>query len=135
MFFVWAARLSLLFGITFVGVTALTIGLWLANQNPVTNPVTGLGYFTLGAFIITTGFVVQLRAPEHKIDGVQQAVIGFLALGVAGLIGERVEPLTGSLLSLVASAILVALHPARREFFRTGTHPSPRLYGAFWVPK
>src|SRR5919108_4251076 len=86
-----------------------------------------LGFFGLGAIIITTGFVVQLRAPEHKIAGVQQATIGLLALGVAGLIGGRVEPLTGSLLSLVASEILVALHPARREFFEVGTRPSPRL--------
>ena len=90
IFFIWAAILSLLFGNTFVGVTALTIGLWLSNQNPVTNPEADLGYFTLGAFIITTGFVVQLRTPEHKIDGVQQAVFGLLALGVAGLIGGRV---------------------------------------------
>jgi len=97
------------------------------NQNPDTNPVTDLGFFALGAVIITTGFVVQLRAPEHKIAGIQQAVIGLLALGVAGLIGGRVEPLTGSLISLVASAILVLLHPARREFFKAGTRLSPRL--------
>jgi len=126
-FFAWAAILTVLFGITFGGVTILTIVLWLVNRNPVTNPVTDLGFFALGAIIITTGFVVQLWAPEHKISGLQQAVIGLLALGVAGLIGRRVEPLTGSLLSLVATAILVALHPARREFFKLGTRPSPRL--------
>jgi len=126
-FFAWAAILSLLFGITFVGVTVLTIGLWLANRNPDTNPVTDLGFFALGAVIITTGFVVQLRAPEHKVAGLQQAVIGLLALGVGGLIGGRVEPLTGSLISLVATAILVALHPARRELFKLGTRPSLRL--------
>ena len=85
-FFVWAAILSLLFGITFVGVTVLAIGLWLVNQNPLTNPVSDLGFFALGAVIIASGFVVQLRRPERKIAGVQQAVIGLLALGVAGLI-------------------------------------------------
>lgn len=126
-FFAWATILSLLFGVTFVGVTFLTIGLWLANDNPDTNPVTDLGFFALGAVIIATGFVVQLRTPEHKIAGLQQAVIGLLALGVAGLIGGRVEPLTGSLVSLVAAAILVDLHPARREFFKLGTRLSPRL--------
>ncbi|HEX6383587.1 MAG TPA: hypothetical protein VF177_02850 [Anaerolineae bacterium] len=126
-FYVWAVILSLLSGILFAGVTILTIGLWLVNQNPYTTPVTDLGFFALGAIIITTGFVVQLRAPERKIAGVQQAVIGLLALGVAGLIGGRVEPLTGSLLFLVATAILVALHPARREFFKVGAHLSPRL--------
>ena len=126
-FFAWAAILSVLFGVTFVGVTILTIVLWLMNQNSDTNPVTDLGFFALGAVIITTGFVVQLWSPEHKIAGLQQAVIGLLALGVAGLIGGRIEPLTGSLLSLAASAILVALHPAHREFFKVKTHLSPRL--------
>lgn len=126
-FFVWAAILSLLSGITFVGVTVLTIGLWLAGQNPYTNPVTDLGFFALGAVIITTGFVVQLRCPERKISGLQQATIGLLALGISGLVGGRIEPLTGSLVFLVATAILVALHPVRREFFRLGTRPSPRL--------
>ncbi|MGB3635442.1 MAG: hypothetical protein WA982_15475 [Rubrobacteraceae bacterium] len=126
-FFVWAAVLSLLSGITFVGVTVLTVGLWLAGQNPDTNPVVDLGFFALGAVIITTGFVVQLRAPERKISGLQQAAVGLLALGAAGLVGGRIEPLTGSLLLLVATAILVALHPARQEFFRAGTRLSPRL--------
>lgn len=126
-FFVWATILSLLFGVTFIGVTALTIWLWLAGRNSDTNPVTDLGFFALGAVIIATGFAVQLVAPERGISGVQQAAIGLLALGVAGLIGGRVEPFTGSLLFLVATAILVALHPVRREFFKIGPRPSPRL--------
>lgn len=125
-FFVWAAILSLSLGITFIGVTLLTIGLWLANQNADTNPITDLGFFVLGAIIIATGFVVQLRAPERRIAGVQQAIIGILALGIAGLIGGRIEPFSGSLL-LVASAILVALHPARGKFFKISTRLSPRL--------
>jgi hypothetical protein len=126
-FFGWAVMLSLLSGILFIGVTVLTIAMWLANQNPYTTPVTDLGFFALGAIIITTGFVVQLRRPEHNIVGLQQAVIGLLALAVAGLTGRRVEPLTGALLFLAATAILVALHPARREFFKIGTRLSPRL--------
>lgn len=126
-FFVWTAILSLSLGITFVGVTVLTIGMWLVNENPYTTPVTDLGFFALGVIIIGTGFAVQLRAPERKIAGVQQAVIGILALGVAGLVGGRVEPFTGSLLFLIASALLVALHPARREFFKVNRGISPRL--------
>jgi len=119
-FFIWAAILSLTFGILFIGVTALTIGMWLANQNALTTPVSDLSFFALGAIIVGIGFAVQLRVPERKIAGVQQAVLGLLALGVAGLIGNRVEPLVGSLLFLLAAAILAALHPARREFFKLG---------------
>ena len=123
-FLVWAAILALLVGITFVGVTILTIGMWLANQNADTNPVVDLGFFALGAIIVAVGFAVQLRAAERRIAGVQQAVVGLIALGVAGLIGARIEPLVGAVILLVASAILVALHPARRGFFRVGTRPS-----------
>ncbi len=119
-FFIWAAILSLVFALLFIGVTALTIGLWLANQNALTTPVSDLSFFALGAIIVGIGFAVQLRAPERKIAGVQQAVLGLLALLVAGLIGNRVEPLVGSLLFLVAAAILAALHPARRTFFKLG---------------
>jgi len=119
-FFIWAAILSLVFGLLFIGVTALTIGMWLANQNALTTPVSDLSFFALGAIITGIGFAVQLRAPERKIAGVQQAALGLLALGVAGLIGNRIEPLVGSLLFLLAAAILAALHPARREFFKLG---------------
>jgi hypothetical protein len=119
-FFIWAVILSLAFSILFIGVTALTIGLWLAHQNALTTPVSDLSFFALGAIIIGMGFAVQLRAPECKIAGVQQAVLGLLALGVAGLIGNRIEPLVGSLIFLVAAAILAALHPARRECFKLG---------------
>ncbi len=119
-FFIWTAILSLAFGILFIGVTALTIGLWLANQNALTTPVSDLSFFALGAIIVGIGFAVQLKSPERKIAGVQQAVLGLLALGVAGLIGNRIEPLVGSLLFLVAAAILAALHPARGEFFKPG---------------
>ncbi len=94
--------------------------MWLANQNALTIPVSDLSFFALGAIIIGIGFAVQLRVPERKIAGVQQAVLGLLALGVAGLIGNRIEPLVGSLSFLVAAAILAALHPARREFFKLG---------------
>lgn len=126
-FFAWAAALSLLSGLTFTGVTALTIGLWLADRNPDTTPVTDLGFFALGAVIITTGFVVQLRAPERHIAGLQQAAVGLFALGVAGLIGERIEPLTGAAILIVATAALVALHPVGHAFFALGPRPSPRL--------
>ncbi len=117
-FFIWAEILSLVFGLLFIGVTALTIGMWLAHQNAFTTPVSDLSFFALGAIIIGMGFAVQLRVPERKIAGVQQAVLGILALLVAGLIGNRIEPFVGSLLFLIAAAVLVTLHPARREFFK-----------------
>ncbi|MHB0856530.1 MAG: hypothetical protein ACYC5M_03050 [Anaerolineae bacterium] len=120
MFFAWAAILSLLFGIVFIGVTALTIGMWLAGQNAATTPVGDLSFFALGAVLIGVGLAAQLKAPERHIAGLQQALIGLLALSLGGWVGARVEPLTGGLLLLLAAAILAALHPARRALFRFG---------------
>lgn len=118
-FFVWAAILSLLFGIGFFGLTVLFIG-WFEKPYGVSTPVSELSHGALGGIIITFGLLVQLRRPEGKIAGVQQAVLGILALIITAVVAGRQEPLTMSLLFLAAVAILVALHPARREFFRLG---------------
>jgi hypothetical protein len=116
-FVVWARIWSVIFAVLFVAVTALTLGLWLTDpEYTETTPVSDLSFFALGA-VIGLGFVSQLRTPHHNIAGVQQAIIGILSLGAAGLIGNRAEPLVGSLLFLFAAAILLALHPARRDFF------------------
>lgn len=125
-FAVWAALLAALLGSLFIGVTILTVGWWLIGRNQVTTPVTDLGFFALGA-LITGGILIQLRTPARRVAGIQQAGIGLLALGVAGLIGGRIEPLTGALVLLVATTILAALHPARDQIVRLGTHISPRL--------
>jgi deazaflavin-dependent oxidoreductase (nitroreductase family) len=122
-----AAILSLLVGVTFAGVTVLTIGLWLAHRNPDTTPVTDLGFFALGFIIIGGGLASQLWAPERHVAGVQQVVLALLALGVAGLIGDRIEPLVGSLAFLLATAVLFALHPARGEVLRLGNRLSALL--------
>lgn len=126
-FFLWAAMLSLVLGILFIGTTTLTIGLWVVHKNALTTPVSDLSFFALGVIIITMGFAVQLRDPERKLAGLQQAVLGLLALGVAGLLGNRIEPLVGALVFLLAAALLVALHPACRAFFRPGAGLSAPL--------
>jgi hypothetical protein len=127
-FLTWTIILSLLVGTVFVGVTALTLRLWLAQRNHDTNPVLDLGFFALGVFVVTTGLVMQLWEPEHNIAGLQQTVIGLLALGAAGLLGRRVEPLVGAIVLLAATTIVIALHPARRQFFETRTRSSYRLF-------
>lgn len=127
VFFAWAATLSLLLGLLFVGVTALTLWLWFTHQNSDTNPVADLGFLALGGVIITLGLASQLRAPARRVAGLQQAVIGLLALGLAGLLGGRVEPFTGAVIFLAATALLAALHPARRALFALRTRPSPPL--------
>jgi len=100
---------------------------WFETPFGVSTPVSELSHGALAGIIITVGLLVQLRSPARRIAGVQQAVLGILAFLVTALIGGRQEPLQESLLFLAALAILVTLHPARREFFKPGPRLSPTL--------
>ena len=117
-FLAWAWTLALFFIVLFVGLTILTIGQWLAGQNTMTNPVTDLGFLALGGVIAGAGFAVQLTSPERHIAGLQQALIGLLALAAAGLVGGREEPFVGGLIFLLAAAILAWLHPVRGDLLK-----------------
>ncbi|HSJ83143.1 MAG TPA: hypothetical protein VLA91_04930 [Acidimicrobiia bacterium] len=120
MFRVWAAVWSIVIGVTFLGVTVLTLALWLTDPGYTeTTPVGDLSFFALGA-IIGVGLACQLRRAEQRIAGLQQAGIGILSLGGAGVIGARIEPAIGAVLLLLVVAVLVGLHPARREIFAPG---------------
>ena len=120
--------LSLLFTVGFTGLTALTVTIWVVDpRTAATNPVVDLGFFALGAVIIGGGFASQIRSPQRSIAGLQQAVIGLLCLTMAGVIGGRVEPTVGGLAFLLATAPLVALHPARRDLFAPGARVSVPL--------
>jgi hypothetical protein len=106
--------------VTFLGVTILTLALWLTDPGYMeTTPVGDLSFFALGA-IIGVGLASQLRRAEQRIAGLQQAGIGILSLGVAGVIGARIEPAIGAVLLLLVVAVLVVLHPARREILAPG---------------
>lgn len=122
--------MSIVLGLTFVIVTTLTIGIWLTDPTySETNPVVDLGFFALGAVLIGSGFAVQLRAPTRNLAGTQQAIFGSIALAVAGLLGNRVEPLAGGVVIFLAALVLAALHPARGDFFRRGRGVNPPLAG------
>lgn len=59
----------------------ITLGLgWFESVEGVAGPVTDLGYGALVGIILTMGLLVQLRAPEEKIAGVQQAALVIPAL-------------------------------------------------------
>ncbi|MEX0816878.1 MAG: hypothetical protein WD027_05500 [Gaiellales bacterium] len=112
-----AAVLVLVFGVVFFGLTSLVIG-WFESVEGVAGPVTDLGYGVLFGVILTTGPLVQLRAPERKIAGMQQATLVIPALLIGSAIASDSQNLVPALILLPCVGILLALHPAREEFLR-----------------
>jgi hypothetical protein len=125
-FNLWAALLVAVLGVAFFGFTSLVIA-WFAEVEGVAGPVTDLGYGVLVGIIETTGLLVQLRSPERKIAGVQQALLVIPALVIGSAIASDSQNLVPALVLLPAIGILLALHPARAEFLRRGAAPSRTL--------
>jgi hypothetical protein len=115
----WAAILVAVFGVVFFGLTSLVIA-WFEDVEGVAGPVTDLGYGVLFGIILTAGLIVQLRGPERKIAGVQQAFLVIPALVVGSATASDSQDLVPALILLPAIGILLGLHPAREEFFRRG---------------
>lgn len=123
---VWATVLTALLGVLFAGLTAATLALWATDPAYTeTNPVVDLAFFSLGGILVTAGLASQIRAP--RIAGLQQAAVALAVLSVAGGLGGRVEPLVGPLVLLAAAALLVVLHPDRRQLLAAGAGVSRPL--------
>lgn len=113
---VLAGGLGLGLGVLFVGLTLLTIAVWAADPDSAeTNPVVDLGFFALGGLIIAVGFGSRLREPERHAAGIEQALVGLVALSTAGALAGRVEPFWLGLALVVLGLVTVVLHPARAE--------------------
>ena len=78
-FLAWVGVVTATLGIMFFGLTSLVLGWFEAEDGPMI-PLTYLGYGALVGILITGGVVVQLRASERRIAGVQQATLGSLTL-------------------------------------------------------
>jgi hypothetical protein len=118
-FIVWVGLATVMIGIGFFGLTSLVIA-WFGSNQGVANPVTDLGYGALIGILITGGLLVQLRAPERKIAGLQQAALAALALLISDPLAGDNQNLVPGLIVLATVGIAVVLHPARREFLAGG---------------
>jgi len=84
------------------------------------NQVLDVGWGVVFGLVFPIGLLSQLRRPEQRIAGVQQTAVVALALALAAAAGQsgRYFALAGGI--AVASAVLLALHPARRTFLTRG---------------
>lgn len=125
-FLAWVGVVTATLGIIFFGLTSLVLGWFEAEDGPII-PVTDLGYGALVGIIITGGLLVQLRASERRIAGVQQAALGSFALLISAPLASDTQNVAPGLIALAAIAVAIAMHPARGEFFRAGARFSPAL--------
>lgn len=125
-FTAWAVVLVLVFGVGFFGLITLVIG-WFESREGVAGPVTDLGYGALVGVILTGGLLSQLRAPERRIAGLQQASLVIPALVIGSTIARDSQNLIPAVILVPALGILLALHPARDEFLTRGVVASPVL--------
>lgn len=126
-FTAWAAILVLLFGVMFFGVTSLALA-WFQPLEGVAGPVTELGYGALVGIILTVGLASQLRAPERRIAGVQQAALVVPALLAGSALAADTQNVEAAAIVFVGIGILLLLHPARAEFLRRGASLSRPLF-------
>lgn len=119
-FVAWVGISTATIGIGSFGLTSLVIA-WFGRNQGVANPVTELGYGALIGILITGGMLVQLRAPEGKIAGLQQAALAALALLISSPLAGDDQNLVPGVIALAIVGIAAALHPARREFLAPGT--------------
>lgn len=122
----WAAVLVLVLGVGFFGLVSLGLG-WFEDVEGVAGPVTDLGYGALFGIVLTMGLLVQLRAPERKIAGLQQAALVIPALLIGSALASDSQNVVPAVILVPALGILLALHPAREELLRRGAAFSPAL--------
>ena len=91
------------------------------------NQVLDVGWGAVFGVVVPLGLLTQLRRPERRIAGIQQTVVVAFALALAGAAGRSwwYLALAGGI--AVASAVLLALHPARQTFLARGRQLEPMM--------
>jgi hypothetical protein len=119
----------------FVALASLTINFGLIDLvdgftgyvDQARNQILDVGWGAVFGVILPLGLLTQLRRPERRIAGIQQTAVVASALALAGAAGQKGWYLALAGGVAVASAVLLALHPARQTFLARGRHPEPTM--------
>jgi hypothetical protein len=84
------------------------------------NQVLDVGWGAVFGVILPLGLLSQLRRPERRIAAIQQTAVVALALALAAAAGQNWWYLALAGGVALASAVLLALHPARQTFLTRG---------------
>lgn len=115
-FLILIGLLGLFAGLLLFGLPLTVIG-WFESSDGGIHRIHTLGWAALVGLLLAVPALAQLRRPERKIGAMQQIA----AVVVAIILGYTVAgdfQLPNALVVFAILGLIVALHPARSEFFR-----------------
>lgn len=127
IFLILAGVLGVAWAIPLFGFPSLVLG-WFEGGERLQHRVHDLGYGVWGGIFMAVGYLSQLRSPERRIAGFQQAALALAAMAVA--VALSVD--AGLILFLVLgfallTVVLGVFHPARERLLRAPARPSVPL--------
>ena len=125
-FFILAGVLGVAFALPLFGWPSLVLG-WFESGDRLVHRVHDLGYGIWAGILVAVGYLSQLRAPERRIAGFQQAALALVGQAVAATLSSDGSFLLFLLGFAVLTVILGWLHPAREQTVRRGAPSVPLL--------
>jgi hypothetical protein len=102
---------------------------WFDHTDGGIHRVHDIGFGVLYGIILTTACVALAWRPERRVSAFYQVLATASAALIATLASAGARYLFFGVSVAVGAAILLALHPARREVLRPATNPSPAMAG------
>jgi hypothetical protein len=104
----------------------LVIG-WFDTEEGGIHRVHDIGFGVLYGIILTGAFIALAWRPERNTSAFYQVVVTAAAALLSAAVSMDGSYLFFGVTVIVAAAILLALHPTRRDLLRPTAHPSPVL--------
>jgi hypothetical protein len=109
------------------GWPSLVLG-WIETGDRLAHRVHDLGYGVWAGVFMAVGYLSQLRAPDRRVAGFQQAALALLGFAVAVALSVDVGLTLFLLVGFaVLTVVLAWLHPARERLLQRGEGPSVPL--------
>jgi MFS family permease len=125
-FLILAGVLGVAVALPLFGWPSLVLG-WFETGDRLAHRVHDLSYGIWAGILLAVGYLSQLRAPERRVAGFQQAALALVGFALAGTLAGDGTALLFVLGFAVLTAILGWLHPAREHVLVRGEGPSMPL--------
>ena len=125
-FLILAGVLGVAFALPLFGWPSLVLG-WFETGDRLVHRVHDLGYGIWAGILVAVGYLSQLRAPERRIAGFQQAALALVGQAIAVTLSRDGPFLLFLFGFAVLTAILGWLHPAREQVIERGPPSVPLL--------